>query len=200
MPYVPPDPSAPIGAATELQASRDRAIALLTDRYGDGSLSEGGFESRLAWLSAAEHRGQIEELIAELRTAGASPEPVSFVPGLLPRGEERLLAIMSSTARQGIWTMPHRLATRVVMSELCIDLRDAILPPMSEIDLFALMANVQIIVPPELLVQCSLSPLMSTLRDDSTTPRWSALGAPRLLLSGSCIMSDVRIRVKLPGR
>lgn len=198
MPHTPPDyapaPRAAPGSSS-LHAARERAIALLTDRYADDSLSEVEFEARLSWLSAADSAARIDELVADLAA------PRSIVPahdtspyGLLALPEQRISAVMSSTSRTGQWTLPTRLVVRAVMSELRVDLRHASLPPAAEIDLSAVMANVRFIVPPELGVESDVSAFMATVRNDASVAHWP--GAPRLRITGSAVMAEVRVQVK----
>jgi hypothetical protein len=192
MPYTPPDYSAPLPDAGLLRA-RERAIALLTDRYADETLSEAEFESRLRWLTSAEDVTMIGNLMAELSAPRGAPVSVAQHG---PRRDERILALLSSTARTGRWTMPARLAIRAVMSEVKLDLRFATLPVHGTIDVSAVMANVRIIVPPEVSVECRISPFMGTVRNTAEGSEWPDLGAPRIEVVGSCVMAEVRIDVR----
>jgi hypothetical protein len=197
MPHTPPDLAAapwPAEPPSALQAARERAIALLTDRYADDSLSEAEFEARLSWLSAADSAVRIQDLIADLAVPRSTQPVVDQRFGFGPPSEQRIRAIMSSTERTGQWTLPQRLEIRAVMSELKLDLRYASLPPVAEVEVNAVMANVRIIVPPELGVECDVSAFMATVRNEASTSQWP--GAPRIYLSGSAVMSEVRIQVK----
>jgi hypothetical protein len=197
MPYTPPDLAnalRPAEPSSALQAARERAIALLTDRYADDSLSEAEFEARLSWLSAADSPARIEDLIADLAVPRSAQPLAEQRTGFGPPSEQRIRAIMSSTERTGQWTLPHRLAVRAVMSELRLDLRYASLPPAGEIELNTVMANVRIIVPPELGVECDVSAFMATVRNEASASQWP--GAPVLYVTGSAVMSEVRIQVK----
>ncbi|MDB4880276.1 MAG: hypothetical protein JWL60_1722 [Gemmatimonadetes bacterium] len=180
-----------------LQAARERATVLLTDRFADESLSEAEFEARLYWLSNAGTAARVDELVADLAVArhpGAAMGPQhGFAAG--PPHEERLLALMSSTTRSGHWTLPPRLRARAVMSELLLDLRYASMPPAAEIDLVTIMANVRIIVPPEVEVECAVSPIMGTVRNGTGRIAWPGQTRPRLRVTGTCFMAELRIDV-----
>ena len=192
MTYSGPDRPVQRGADPFLLAARERATRLLTDRYADESIDEAEFEARLYWLGAAESAARVDELVADL----AAPRPRVAHAGIQMVREERLLAFMSSTDRSGHWTMPSRLLARAVMSELTIDLCHASLPPVAEIDLLALMANVRIVVPPEIEVECTISPMMGTVRNESGRAGWPRQGVPsRLVVRGTCVMAEVRIEV-----
>ncbi|MDB4885884.1 MAG: hypothetical protein JWN79_1322 [Gemmatimonadetes bacterium] len=191
MPYTPPDYSAPLPDAGLLRA-RERAIALLTDRYADESLGEAEFEARLKWLTSADDVTMIGHLMAELSAPRAVARPAAHA---IAAREVRILAVMSSTSRTGGWTVPPLLAVRAVMSEVRLDLRFANLPPAGEIDLTAIMANVRIIVPPEVVVECGVSPFMGAVRNEAEASGWPDYGAPRLRVTGTCVMAEVRIDV-----
>jgi hypothetical protein len=194
MPYTPPDYARPPGVIAPIQAARERAVTLLADRYADDSISEAEFEARLAWLSAAESVERINELVADLTVARPAATLATTGYAIEPRGEQRLFAILSSTRRTGRWTMPPRLVVGAVMSELTIDFRYADIPPVGQIELFALMANVRIVVPPEMAVDATITALMASVRNDADEP--GRPGAPLLRVNCISTMSEVRIEVK----
>jgi hypothetical protein len=177
MPYTPPDYARPPGVIAPIQAARERAVTLLADRYADDSISEAEFEARLAWLSAAESVERINELVADLTVARPAATLATTGYAIEPRGEQRLFAILSSTRRTGRWTMPPRLVVGAVM-----------------IELFALMANVRIVVPPEMAVDATITALMASVRNDADEP--GRPGAPLLRVNCISTMSEVRIEVK----
>src|SRR4051794_29815319 len=101
MPHTPPDYAPaprPAMDSQPLQAARERAIGLLTDRFADDSISEVEFEARLAWLGAADTPARVEELVADLTVPRLSVASMA-APGhaVLPAGEQRISAVMSST-------------------------------------------------------------------------------------------------------
>ena len=64
---------------------------------------------------------------------------------------------MSNTERTGRWSMPRQLEVRALMSSIVLDLREvSIHGGVCEIDLFAVMASVEILVPPGVVVVLEL--------------------------------------------
>lgn len=190
-----PSPPSPLGSASSqlLHAARERATVLLTDRFADDSISEAEFEARLYWLGAADSAARIDELVADLAVPRHPAVWGTHAEG--PRSEERLLSLMSHTTRSGHWTLPPRLVARAMMSELLLDLRYAGVPPAAEIDLMMVMASVRIIVPPELEVECAVSPIMGTVRNETGEMPWMGRGRPRLRVTGTCFIAELRIDV-----
>jgi hypothetical protein len=86
------------------------------------------------------------------------------------------------------------------MSSVTLDLREAVLPAgLCEIDVLALMASVEIIVPPGVLVETLALGVMANVEnrtfDDGTTPN----DAPRVRITGTAIMANVEVMVAEPG-
>lgn len=197
MTYTSPQYPFTPSADRALHAARERATALLTDRFADESLSEAEFEARLYWLSNADTVSRIDELVADLAAPRHAGGMQAHGYPLASRSvhEERLLSLMSNTTRSGHWTVPPRLLARAVMSELLLDLRYASLPPVAEVDLMVVMANVKIIVPPELEVECSVSPIMATVKNETGRATWPGQAGPRLCVTGTCVMAELRIEI-----
>jgi hypothetical protein len=77
---------------------------------------------------------------------------------------------MSNTARRGAWRAPHRLRVAAVMSEVRLDLREADLPAVLEVELLAVMASVKLTVPPGVEVAMDVTPFMAEVADKTRTP------------------------------
>jgi hypothetical protein len=187
MPYPLPDPTGRPVAPSPLQAARQRATALLTDRFADDSLTEAEFEARLVWLTTADEVVQVEALAAELATPGLATRRATA----LPRVEDQMLTFMTNTTRAGRWTPASVLSVHAVMSTLELDLRQALVPPVCEIDVTAIMANVRIVVPPGMAVECDASGIMGSVRNDTPGEGWR--GAPRLRVSGYAVLAEIAI-------
>src|SRR5215207_316110 len=125
-----------------LAGARERVISLLTDRLASGTLTQDEFESRLERLHAARTPSELNGLMRDL--VGQPSAPVATAGGSDAAGYDRhydaaavygrapatgrLLAILSETKRSGRWVVPRRLEMRVIMGEVLIDLREAVLP------------------------------------------------------------------------
>jgi hypothetical protein len=176
-----------------LAEARERAIRLLSDGYAYDALTEEEFEWRLGQLNRAASGEAVDVLVADLvAPPAAQAQPVG---ALAPASDEgRIVAIMSETRREGQWWVPRSLRVTAVMSDLRLDLRYASVPPGCTIDLTACMAQVTIIVPPEMSVDMDVSAFMAAARNDSV--RAGGFGAPHLRIKGGAMMAEVRVKTR----
>jgi hypothetical protein len=204
-PLPAPPPSAPAvpapavpAPAGPLDEARERAVRLLTDGFAYDVITVEDFEWRLGQLGQADTPWAIDALVADL---GVAQNALASRPaGTLTPAEGRILGIMSETRRDGPWRVPERLRVKAVMSEVKIDLRYAVLPPSCTIDVLAIMANVRFIVPPDMVVEFDVSPIMASARNDVRVRRLDSGRLPHVRIHGSAIMAEVRVRVREPGR
>jgi hypothetical protein len=201
-----------------LEAARERAIRLLTDRFADDTLTVDEFEARLDRMYQAAAPADLEALTADLvGPTGVTGEPRSPggataaiaraatgarrfpAPGDTP-ALRRIFALMSESKHTGRWVVPRRLDVRAIMGDLFLDLRDAALPPeFCEIDLAAIMSNVKILVPPGVIVESLLTSVMAAVGNDAEDDGRLPTSAIRVRITGMALMAEVRVRVAPPG-
>jgi len=216
-----PDPASPspsnLPAPTPaeraaLDAARERAIKLLTDRFADDTLTVEEFEVRLDRMYQAATPAELDALMGDLVSGGVRP---AGAPGVVPQpaggarpypapGEtpalRRMLAVMSETKQGGYWIVPRRLDVFAFMGEVFLDLRDAALPPgFCEIEVVAIMANVKVLVPPGVIVEGLLTSIMAAFGNDAEDDGRLPGSALRVRLTGLALMAEVRVRVAPPG-
>ena len=196
-PTAAPEPGSPLALAVE--GAREHAIRVLSDGYAYDALTEDEFEWRLGQLSLANSPTEVQALIADLPASGVSAIPPAYA-GATYAGEpmpvkDRIRGIMSEVRRDGLWRVPQRLWVSAVMSNIRLDLRQALIPPGCVIEVRAVMASVSIIVPPGLPVEFDVSPLMGAARNDSSRVP-AAFGAPVVRVTGSAVMAEIRVRVR----
>ena len=206
------DPSAHDGAA--LDAARQRVVSLLTDRYADDTLTIEEFEARLEKLHSARTVAELDVLMRDLtvRSGGglASPQtpgapsantyyhPDASRVGTTPVG--RVAAMLSEATRTGPWVLPQRLEVKVVLGDLLLDLRDAVLPPGGcEIDVLCVLGNFKILVPPGIVVDDGVTPMVSSVRNEAEHSSERAYHASRVRLTGTAVMSEILVRVTSSG-
>src|SRR5437868_4662389 len=152
-------------AASALEAARERTIRVLTDRFADDTLTLEQFESRLDRMYKATTVADLESLLHEVETRPPAPMVGSSSYGL-PTAPRRLLSIMSNTERTGRWALPRQLQIRALMSSITLDLREATLPSgVCEIDLLSVMASLEILVPPGVIVEDLALGVMSSVEN-----------------------------------
>lgn len=195
LPYVPGDAggsSAPL-AQSPLEDSRARAIRLLTDRYADDSLTEDEFEWRLAHLAAANTPASLDALVADLTTR--SVQFAAYPAAALTKDYGKITSIMGNEHRTGQWSVPRLFEVRAVMAEVKLDFRYARIPALCTIDIRAVMANVQLILPPGLTLEFELESFMSSARNDVFHGEFMSAGPARMRVRGRAVMAEVRAKM-----
>lgn len=193
-----PSPAAAFPApAPALDAARERVVRLLTDRYADDTLTVEAFEAQLDRMHALTSVAALDAMAADLAT------PASTVPavpaagarrarrfaGLLP---PRVFAFMSNTRRSGRWAVPPHVRVSSVMSEVTIDLREAVLPSECEIEVFACMGAVKLWLPLDARPVVGVDTVMGSITDRSGGAH-QAFG-PVVRVTGSVVMGELKIR------
>jgi hypothetical protein len=114
-----------------------------------------------------------------------------------PEESGRIVAIFSETRRGGLWAVPQQLDVKATMSNLTLDLRSARLSPgVTDVHVSAVMASIQIILPPGVRVVESVRAFMASVTDDSYSVVSSDSSAPVIRLTGRAIMAELKVRTK----
>lgn len=184
-----------------LASARERAIELLSTHFANDRLTIDELDRRLERAYAATSLGELDALTADL--PGDARALATFGPAAAPADYEpaadygRIVAVLSETRRGGLWAVPRRLDVRATMSNLTLDLRSALLAPgVTEIRLSAVMASVQIILPPGVRVLDRVRAFMASVADDSYGALTDDPSVPALRLTGRAVMADVRIHTR----
>lgn len=185
--------------ASAMNDARERAIRLLTDGYAYDVLTIEEFEWRLGQLSHADTPAAMDALVADLATQARNLTDAGSGPVAMALTEGRILGIMSETRREGPWRVPQMLRVLAVMSDVKVDLRYAVIPPACTIDIWAFMANVSFLVPPAMIVDFDVTPIMASARNDALGEGAGYL-LPNVRIRGSACMAEVRVRVRHRGR
>jgi hypothetical protein len=201
-PHVAPQGAVPepgSALAVALEQAREHAIRVLSDGYAYDAIAEDEFEWRLGQLSLTSSPAEVQALIADLPVASSGSATPSYAAGAytgVPApARERISGIMSEVRRDGPWRLPQRLKVSAFMSNVRLDLRQAVIPPGCVIEVSAIMASVSILVPPGVPVEFDVSPFMGSARNDSSRVP-AAFGAPLVRVTGSAVMAEVRVRVR----
>jgi hypothetical protein len=189
-----------------LTAARESAIALLTDRFADETLTVEDFEARLEQLYAARTSAELEVVMRDLAEAPTSvPVPAAsarYAPaaGQAVAPQSHLAAILASAQRVGRWLVPPFLDVQVVLGDAMIDLRDAMLPTGDcVIDVFVALGEVKLLVPPGVVVNDTVSSVMGSVHNDAMDDGRIAPRGIRVSLTGTALLSEISVRVALPG-
>jgi Domain of unknown function (DUF1707) len=189
---------------TSLATHRERAIELLSIHFAHDRLSMDELDRRLERAYAATSVADLDALTADLPNTGSAvvASPRDAAPMLLEDAEEagRIWALFSETRRGGLWAVPSQLEVRATMSNLTLDFRSALLAPgVTDVEVSAIMASVQILVPPGVRVVDRVRAFMASVIDDSYGVLSPDPSVPIIRLSGYAFMSEVKVRTKGRG-
>jgi hypothetical protein len=201
------DPSEAAGMpAVPLQAKREQTIAVLCEHFSKDHLTLEEFERRLD----AAHRVQtMPELVGLLQdlpvlatpTTPSSATTSSNLPrvGAHTRDQQHFVAVMSGVDKRGPWRPAQKTYCYAFMGGVQLDFRDALLPPgETEVTVIAMMGGAEIIVPPDLVVDCNGIAIMGGFdHRDEMHPRDP--NAPILKVNGVAFMGGVEITVRKSG-
>jgi hypothetical protein len=189
-------PNLPLAIGT----ARERTIERLSTHFANDRLTIDELDARLERAYAATSLAELDALTADLPGARlpAVEDSAPTASTALERyeGPATIRAIMSETRRGGLWVVPPQLDLKAVMANITLDLRSAMLSPgITDVDVRAIMASVNILLPPGVRVIENLRAFMASVTDDSYSDV-SNPSAPVIRLTGRAFMSEVKVRTK----
>jgi hypothetical protein len=110
-----------------------------------------------------------------------------------------VVSFLSSNEKEGGWELPRKFRALAVLGNVELDLRDARIGyGLSTIEAVAVLGNIEIVVPPEIAVDCDGDSLMGsfTLRYNKRTSPAMANGERVIRVSGSAYVGAVTVIVK----
>lgn len=171
----------PVPAPRASDHDREAVVERLRQAVTDGRLDMVEFDERVEAAYVARTRHELVPLLSDLpeQTSATAVEPVQI------RG------FMSSHQRTRRWPVPARLRARLTMSSLRLNLTEADLPPLIELDVSLVMSSIDLIVPVGVRVEVDgLRDIMSSLANRT---HHSGSG-PLLRVHGRAVMSSVTLR------
>jgi hypothetical protein len=113
-----------------------------------------------------------------------------------------IVSFFSENKKEGRWAVPRHLRVLSVFASVKVDLREAVLQnSVSVIEAISVFAEIQIIVPPDISVECDGDAFMGAFTM-STSKRKSGVvgqpppGAPVVRVIGSAYLGNVTIKVR----
>jgi hypothetical protein len=114
-----------------------------------------------------------------------------------------LVSIFSENKKQGRWELPRHMRVLAVFGSATIDLRDAVIGPgVSVIEALTFFGNIEIIVPPEINVECDGDAFLGSFtmhrskRGPASVP--PSPYAPVVRVIGDAYAAAVVVQVKTP--
>lgn len=194
-----------------IRDARQRAEALLTDRYAADVIDGDDLERRLERIHAAQTVRDITEVTRDLADPKAnSGSPVS-VPATTPTMalarpdqvpvDRDIVSILGEQKQSGPWVPAHLNRVFTVLGSSELDLREATLGPgMTRIAIRCLLGEVVILIPPGLDVRVETNAVLGSVElPERDEPPRCGPSEPYVVLSGFVVLGSVEVYERLPG-
>jgi hypothetical protein len=198
---------APAAPRTNLVALRDRreqVIASLTDHFTADVLDLDEFDARVEAAHRATTIVALDRLVEDLAPLPATAPHASTTALTIhdnpSRAEKKAMtAIFSGFDKGGAWIVPRVMKARCVMGGGRLDFRDAdFAPGVTELHVTCIMGGLEIIVPPQLAVDCDVAAVMGGV-DHREAGRNPDPGRAILRITGTVVMGGLDIQTRLSG-
>jgi len=133
-------------------------------------------------------------------TKPSVPARSLIIPSELVPDRAGTVSFLGSQSRHGDWMLPRLFRAVSVFGNIVIDLtRARVGPGTSRIEVRAFMGNVEIIVPPELRVECDGSGILANFGVDTKAQSLLPWDAPLISIGGTAFMANVEVKVVDPN-
>jgi len=192
---------------TSLVALRDRreaAIQLLADGFAADLLTVDDFDERLARAHAATSVAELDALVADLAPAPAAGAATALRPlavdTSLAAQPKRLRSLFGNLERHGAWLVPAEIAVTATFGSAVLDFREArFTAPTIDVDAHVVFGNLEIIVPPQLAVECECESVVFGNVESHGGGAVADPGRPVVRIRGTAIFGNVEVHTRLPG-
>jgi hypothetical protein len=198
------DPVSPT-ALVALRDRREAVIQILTDSFANDLLDVEAFDERLARAHQATSVAALDALVADVEPLPANARRTALVKldradALARERPERrtALAIFGSVERSGGWLVPKQLRLVATFGSAVIDVREASFGAgVTELRAYATFGSIEIIVPPNLAVECEGTGIFGSFEHSAT--HVADPDRPILRIVGAAVFGSVEIETRLPG-
>lgn len=189
-----------------IEHDREKIVEALSAHFAADHLTTQELEDRFerAYKARTAHElalvvDGLPALAGPVRAPVPVPRPPTVARPSGVRDDRRYLAVMSTLRKDGEWTPNRTNAIRAIMSEVRIDLRDAtFVDDEIEFDVSAIMADVLILVPPGVQVECDGGAFMGEFSGSHDVAHIHP-DAPRVVVRGIAVMAKVSVETRMPG-
>jgi Cell wall-active antibiotics response 4TMS YvqF/Domain of unknown function (DUF1707) len=182
---------------------RERAIQHLSDSFVADTITVEEFEDRLARVHAASTLADVDAQVTDLAPlpAGATSTalaPLSVNPALAV-ATKRIRTVLGNVERRGGWAVPTRLDVSATFGNVELDFRGAqFTAAVTELNARVVFGNLEIIVPPQLAVDCEGSSVLGNIENHGSGAV-SDPDRPLLRIRGVVVLGNISVRTRLPG-
>jgi hypothetical protein len=190
-------PTPPKESAAALAVRREQVTQLLAEAFADDRLDVDQLEDRAARAHSVDTVAALDALVHDLGAPVARAVPVTSMAE--SRSTASIRAVLGSLERRGFWVVPERLSVAAAFGNAELDLREAQLSSgVTEIDARVVCGNLEIIVPPELQVECEGAALLGNF-ESHTPPGRSDSRRPILRIRARVVLGNAEVYVRLAG-
>ena len=190
-------------ALVALRDRRETVIQHLSDSFVADLITIEEFEDRLARAHAAVVVADVDALVSDLAplptgAPSTALAPLSVNPALAV-APKRIRSIFGNVERGGSWVVPARMEVGATFGNVELDFRDARFSAgVIELNARVVFGNLEIIVPPQLAVDCEGSSVLGNVENHGAGAV-SDPDRPLLRIRGVAILGNVEVHTRLPG-
>ena len=189
-------------------ADRQQALEVAQQAFSEGKLNLQEYQERSDALLSARYLDELMPLVADVLPAGGLAVPVASepvrsegAPGVLvdpnAEGSSTSIALMGSNEKRGQWTIASSHYAGAVMGGVVLDLREATFTSdVTDIQAYAFWGGVEIIVPPNVQVDCDGFGLMGRF---AGPPLGARSAGPLVRVRGMAVMGGVEVKTAQIG-
>jgi hypothetical protein len=192
-----PSDQAPVGTLLD---ARERTIDRLSEAFARNELDLEQYEHRVDLAFTCRTHDELIRVLDGLTPAerlASSSGPVTGIVRSAPENQRprTALAVFGSVERAPP-SLPSRSKAIAVFGNVELDLRDAVLERgLTELEVRAVFGNVELIVPPNLAVQCEGVGIFGSFEGMARPPVDSA-AEPVLRVTGSAVFGNVELHTR----
>ncbi len=201
-------------APAVLAQRRDAVVQQLTDAFAADVIDVDEFDRRIGLAHQSNEPAALQLLVRDLpesstglaanaadATAGTAISPAQQVVALARIDTQKsMTVILSSVNKDGPWQVPALLKVRSALGSSVLDFRQAHFDSAhTELRLHLSLGNVEIIVPPNVIVEIEATAILGSIERKGSAPPAPVGNSPTLRITGLAILSSVEISTRLPG-
>jgi hypothetical protein len=189
-----------------LRDRREQVIQRLSEGYAQDLFDVDELERRLDLAHRAATLAELDALTADLGGAPVATTTALTVAGSTAIDDptratrKAMSVIMSSVERRGRWAVPRTMVLRSVWGHVELDFRDASLAPgVTEIQVLVVMANIEVILPPNLAIDVDVSTFAGNVTERHRVPPDADPARPLIRITGRVVFGNVEVTTRLSG-
>jgi hypothetical protein len=186
-----------------LEQTRERVIADLCRGFAEELLDAEQLQQRLDGAQRATSLVELDALVADLPAPASPNAPANSARLAHPSQvaeQQTIVAVISGACRRGAWTPPRQLQVIAVVGGAELDFREARMPPgVTELNVFAWMGSVDVVVPPGVRVEMGGMALMGAFEERARVEEIPPADAPVLRIGGVVLLGNVEVSVRYAG-